>query len=246
MISAVIPAFNEEPVLESTTRALATVLARLSPEAWEVILVDDGSTDATGDVIRRLTREPGIHATRHPANRGKGAAVRTGVLLTRGDAVLVCDADGSTPPDTLEAFMTALHGGADIVIGDRWGPGAVLDRPQPRLRRFLGSGYGVLARTLSGVRTNDYNCGFKLFRGEVARGLLGDCLSERWTWDVEVLTLGARRGFAITSVPVRWSQGPRSTVRPLRDVRHSLQDLVSLGLRLGLHRSEPAGRHMPR
>lgn len=232
MISVVIPAANEEPVIERTTRALMPVLDHLAPGAWEVILVDDGSSDSTWSVIQRLAGEVGVRSARHTVNRGKGAAVRTGVQLTRGDAVLVCDADGSTPPATLEEFMRILQQGADIVIGDRWGPGAVLDRPQPRLRRALGGGYILLSRWLSGVRARDYNCGFKLFRGEVARTLLASCRSDRWTWDVEVLALAARRGLVLRSVPVCWSQGLRSQVRPLRDVWRSLRDMAALWLRL--------------
>ena len=228
MISAVVPCFNEASVLEGTTRDLTRVLDRLAPGAWEIILVDDGSTDATWDVVQGLARVGTIRTTRHARNRGKGAAVRTGVALSRGDAVLVCDADGSTPPDTLEEFVRALADGAAIVIGDRWSPGAVLDRPQPRLRRLLGGGYVLLSRALSGLRLRDFNCGFKLFRGDLARSLLGSSRSDRWTWDVEVLALAARRGLVPRPLPVRWSQGPRSAVHPLRDVARSLRDLAAL------------------
>jgi len=240
VISAVIPAYNEEPILEKTVCALLSVVDRLSPGAWEIILVDDGSVDATGDVIRRLAGKEGIRAARHPVNRGKGAAVRTGVQLSRGDCVLVCDADGSTPPAMLEEFLRILQQGADIVIGDRWSSGAAIDHPQPPLRRFLGSGYALLSRFISAVRVRDYNCGFKLFRGETARSLLAACRSERWTWDVEVLALAARRGASIRAVPVKWDQGPRSTVRPLRDIVRSLRDLVALWSRLRRHETGPA------
>lgn len=232
MISVVIPAFNEEAVLESTTLALMPVLERLAPGSWEIVLVDDGSSDATGEIIRRLAREGGIRAASHRVNRGKGAAVRTGVLLTRGDAVLVCDADGSTPPDTLTAFLGLLGEGVDIVVGDRWSPGATVAPPQPPLRRVLGSGYTLLARVLTGVRLKDFNCGFKLFRGEVARHLLGSCRSDRWAWDVEVISWATRQGLALRAMPVRWSQGPRSKVRPVRDVVRSLGELASLWRRL--------------
>ncbi|HEY5998002.1 MAG TPA: dolichyl-phosphate beta-glucosyltransferase [bacterium] len=241
-ISAVIPCFNEEAVLERTARALASVLERTFPRAWELILVDDGSLDATWEVAQRLAREPGIRATRHPANRGKGAAVRTGVLLTRGDPVLVCDADGSTPPAAIGDLLDALRRGADIAIGDRWGRGAALGTPQPPLRRFLGKGYALLSRRLTGVRVTDFNCGFKLFRGEVARALFAACRSERWTWDVEILAAAANRGLSIRAVPVSWSQGPRSTVHPVRDVLRSLRDLGGVWWRLRRPGAGPAGR----
>jgi glycosyltransferase involved in cell wall biosynthesis len=223
----VVPALNESPnIVPLVTR----ILAAFPQSEWdvEIVLVDDGSTDATGEVARRLALEEGIRALRHAANRGKGAAVRTGVLETRGDRVLVCDADGSTPPGMLPAFDRALRDGADVVVGDRRSPGARVGRPQRPLRRVLGSGYVLLARLVSGIPLRDYNCGFKLFRGGAARVLLGSCRSERWAWDVEVLAEAVRRGLTVRALPVEWSQGPTTQVRPLRDVFRSLGELASL------------------
>lgn len=236
MISVVIPAYNEELVLEESVRAVSSVLSELSPLDWEIILVDDGSLDRTAGVAGRLSEDPRFRFVRHEQNIGKGAAVRTGVLLTRGDAVLLCDADLSTPPQMLGPFLHALSDGADMVIGDRRSPGSTIERPQSFLRRILGVGYAALARQITGLTLRDFNCGFKLFRGEAARELFADCRTERWTWDVEIIALAAGRGLVIRSMPVTWRQGDRSAVRPVRAAFESFADLLRLRLRLRLRR----------
>src|SRR5258705_119659 len=112
MISVVIPVYNEAGCLPDHVDALRPLLQSLSPDDWEIVLVDDGSSDGTGDVIARLAQDPRVRGATHPRNLGKGAAVRTGVLASRGDAVLMCDADMSTPPATLGEFLAALRQGA--------------------------------------------------------------------------------------------------------------------------------------
>lgn len=232
MISAVIPAYNEEIALEGSVLAVARVLSELSPIAWEIVIVDDGSQDRTAQVAERLGRDPHFHLIRHEQNRGKGAAVRTGVLATHGDAVLLCDADLSTPPEMLSSFLHELSLGADIVVGDRRSSASRIERPQSLLRRILGGGYAALARQVAGLPLRDFNCGFKLFRGEAARDLFSNCRSERWTWDVEIIALARRNGLTVRSLPVIWRQGDRSAVRPFRDAVKSFADLARLWLRL--------------
>jgi dolichyl-phosphate beta-glucosyltransferase len=232
VISVVIPAYNEENVLEESARAMAMVLSRLSPREWEIVLVDDGSRDSSAQVAGRLSQDPNFKLIRHEQNRGKGAAVRTGMLRTRGDVVLVCDADMSTPPRMLELFLRELSQGADIVIGDRRSPGAGIERPQSLVRRILGGVYAALARQVTGICLRDFNCGFKLFRGDAGRSLLARCQSDRWTWDVEVIALAVSSGLTVRAVPVTWRQGDRSSVRPFRAAAESFADLARLWLRL--------------
>ncbi len=233
MISVVIPAYNEEIVLEESAWAVYKVLMQLSPLDWEIVLVDDGSPDRTAQVAARLAEEdPHFRLIRHEQNQGKGAAVRTGVLLTRGDMVLICDADISTPPEMLESFLHELSRGADIVIGDRRSPGANIQRHQSLLRRIMAECYAALARQVTGISLRDFNCGFKLFRGDAARTLLAQCQSERWTWDVEVIALAVRKGLTVRARPVTWRQGGHSSVRPFRAAVESLVDLALLWNRL--------------
>ncbi len=232
MISAVIPAYNEEDTLEAAARALAGVLSRLSPLEWEIIIVNDGSLDRSAEIADRLADDAHIRIVRHERNRGKGAAVRTGVLLTRGDVVLICDADMSTPPDTLGPFLAELSRGADLVTGDRRSRHSRIERPQSLLRRFMGGVYAALARWITGISLRDFNCGFKLIRGDAARSLLQRCRSDGWTWDVEVIALAARSGLTVRALPVTWRQGDRTSVRPFCGAVKSLVDLTALWFRL--------------
>jgi dolichyl-phosphate beta-glucosyltransferase len=232
LISVVIPAYNEDNVLEAAVRRVSTIVARLSQTEWEVIIVDDGSRDQTARIAAGLAQDQNILLFRHAYNQGKGAAVRTGVAQSRGDVVLICDADLSTPPELLDPFLQVLSQGADLVIGDRRSPGSSIERPQPLNRRIMGGVYAALARRVSGVILRDFNCGFKLFRGDAARFLLAQCRSDRWTWDVEVIALAVRAGLSVRAVPVTWRQGDRSAVRPLRAALESFADLARLRDRL--------------
>jgi len=232
LISAVIPAYNEEIVLEATVLSIANILSELSPKDWEIVLVDDGSLDNTAQVAERLARDTRIRYMRHEQNRGKGAALRTGVFSTQGDAVLLCDADLSTPPQMLKSFLPELANGADIIIGDRKSPESRIEQPQSLLRRVMGVGYAALARQVAGISLRDYNCGFKLLRGQAARDLFSECRSDRWTWDVEIIALAVRRGLTIRALPVTWRQGERSSVSPFRDAVKSFVDLARLWMRL--------------
>jgi dolichyl-phosphate beta-glucosyltransferase len=232
MISAIIPAFNEESALEEAVLTATAVLERLSPSGWEILVIDDGSQDRTAQVAQQLAKDPHIKLFRHDRNRGKGAAVRTGVLSSRGDAVLIMDADLSTHPETLEAFIPALMNGAELVTGDRRNPAARIERPQTILRQLMGGMYASLARRVTGSSLRDFNCGFKLMRGDVARALLAQCRSDRWVWDVEVIALALRQGFAVRAIPVTWRQGNRTSVNPFRAALVSFVELAKLWTQL--------------
>jgi dolichyl-phosphate beta-glucosyltransferase len=232
MISIVIPAFNEECTREATLFAISSVIAKLSPMEWEVLIVDDGSQDRTYQVGQKLTLNPHIRLYRHESNRGKGAAVRTGVLHTHGDAVLIMDADLSTHPGMLELFIPVLAGGADLVTGDRRNPETRIERPQTLQRRIMGGVYAAMARLVAGSSLRDFNCGFKLMRGDVARSLLAQCHSDRWVWDVEVIALALRQGLEVTAIPVTWRQGDRTSVDPFRASLTSFIELAKLWIHL--------------
>lgn len=237
MISVVIPVYNEAGCLQAHLDALRPVLEELAPGDWELLLVDDGSVDGTGAEIARLAAiDPRVRGLAHPANRGKGAAVRTGMLATRGDAVLFCDADMSTPPDTLREFVAALAAGADVVIGNRKSRAARIERWQPPLRVWLGLGFTRLANALTGLRVSDYTCGFKLFRGAPGREIFAETATPGWSFDVEILARAARRGLSVREIPVRWHHVDDTRVRIARDVLRSFAELLSIWRRLGRNR----------
>jgi len=231
-LSVVIPAHDEQGHLHPHLGALVPVLEALAPDRWEVIIVDDGSTDLTSAEIGGLADGTRVRALRFEQNRGKGAAVRAGVLASRGDAILICDADMATPPDELSRFLGELGRGADLVLGDRRSPLALIGRRQPWHRRWLGRGYAALARRVVRAPIRDFNCGFKLLRGTVARELFGRIQSQRWAFDVELIALALREGRVIRNLPVRWNQGPRSNVAVVRDIVFTFWDLMVLWWRL--------------
>jgi dolichyl-phosphate beta-glucosyltransferase len=228
-ISIVIPAYNEARRIGATLERVAQYLdARRAP--YEVLVVDDGSRDATRAVVAGIAgAHPQVRLIALPRNAGKGAAVRTGVLASRGRAVLFSDADLSTPIEELPRLEAELAAGADIAIGSRAVPGEV-ERHQPVLRRLQGRGFHLAVwalgfRVVSAVR--DTQCGFKLFRGAVARVLFRELTLTGFAFDVELLELAHRR-FALREVPVAWAHADGSKVRPGIDAARMLRDLVRI------------------
>lgn len=228
-LSIVVPAYNEAERIAPTLRAITDYLDR-GPSSYEVIVVDDGSRDSTREVVAELAQaHASVTLLALDKNRGKGAAVRAGVLASRGDEVLFSDADLSTPIAELPRLRAALADGADVAIGSR----ASADSNvvvQPLLRRIQGRVFHAAVRMLgfAAVTTlRDTQCGFKLFRRSVARALFQDLTISGFAFDVEVLELAHRR-FQIAEVPVAWTHASGSKVRPGIDALGMLADLVRL------------------
>lgn len=250
VLSIVIPAYNEATSLPPHLEILVPLLNSVIGDRWEVLVVDDGSTDQTVKVIESLGYGPRIRVLRSAENRGKGAALRRGVAESQGAMVLTCDADMSTPPEMLLPFLSALEQGADIVIGTRRSPEAKIARRQPWVRRFLGTGYLTLCRKLTGVRLSDFNCGFKLFRGETARELMAAARIDGWAIDMETLALAGRRHLTVRELPVSWSDSSRSAVRLARDVPATLREMFRIWCHLrrgtGFEAGQTPERHSAR
>ena len=233
-LSAVFPAFNEEARLEPPLREAAAYLAATGRRA-ELIAVDDGSRDGTSALVHRLTDEiPGLRLIRLPAHRGKGYAVRTGIVNARGRRVLMVDADGSTPFAELARLDAALDAGADVAIGSRAVRGAGVRVDARAYRRVIGRSFHLLVRTLAVRGIADTQCGFKLFRAEVAHELFSRTRRDGFSFDVEVLLMAQRRGYRIDEVPVNWSHRPGSRVNLVLDSLRMAADLFSI--RAGLVR----------
>ena len=221
----VIPAFNEGTRLGPT---LETVLGFLAarPGLAEVIVVDDGSADDTAAVAAAFAAR-GVRLVRLPENRGKGAALKAGVGASRGESVLVCDADLSTPIEEVERLAPRLAESA-IVIGSRGLAASEILVRQPRFREWMGRGFNRLLRAVGLAGFRDTQCGFKLLQGDRARELFADLRIERFAFDVELLWLARQRGLRISEVGVRWSHSPASRVHPLRDSLSMLRDVLAL------------------
>ena len=228
--SLVIPAYNERTRIEACLRSVADwVHKRPGGWDWEVLLVDDGSTDGTKGVARQIAGQIGLslEIIRYEKNRGKGFATRTGVLASSGNPVLVSDADLSTPLTEWVKLAERLptH---PIAIGSRALQEDLVRLKQPLYRRLLGKSGNLLVRLLAVPGVRDTQCGFKLFRGDVARDLFRDARIKGFASDIEILYLARRRGLAIAEVPVLWFNSPESKVSILRDTLPTLWDLLRL------------------
>ncbi len=231
-LSVVIPCFNEEHRLPPTVRAIRRYF-RLRRIEGELILVDDGSRDGTLSFMRaEAARQSDVSVVAVSPNRGKGRAVAEGVCVALGDQILISDADLSTPIEELPKLQAALGRGADVAIGSRAAPGA-REIDQPLHRQLMGKTFNRLVQTLLLPGFRDTQCGFKLFRGEVAHQLFAGLVTEGFAFDVEVLVRALDAGCTVEEVPVRWFNSAKSTVAPLRAPATMLRELVRLRVEYG-------------
>jgi dolichyl-phosphate beta-glucosyltransferase len=228
--SLVIPAYNERSRIEACVRGVSEWVRTLpGGQPWEVIVVDDGSTDGTAERARAIAKETGLDLSvlSYGENRGKGTAIRTGVLASSGDSVLISDTDLSTPLTEWEKLALRLptH---PVVIGSRALEEELVRKRQARHRVLLGRAGNRLIQLLAVPGIRDTQCGFKLFRGDVARDLFRQARIERFAWDVEILYLARRHGIPIAEVPVLWFNSPESKVRVVRDALQTLWDVLRI------------------
>jgi len=228
--SLIIPAYNEDRRIEHCVREVANwVRGRPGGLDWEVILVDDGSTDGTAKKAAELaSREKlALRVVSYSPNRGKGAAIREGVLASSGDPLLISDTDLSTPLTewTKLADELAAH---PIAIGSRALQDDLVRKKQAPHRIRLGKAGNGIIRLFAVRGISDTQCGFKLFRGDAARALFRDARIDRFAWDVEILHLAQKRGLAIAEVPVLWFNSPESKVRVVRDALQTLWDVLRI------------------
>lgn len=201
-LSVVIPVFNEEERIINTISLLSRYLDQ-HHRAYEVIISDDGSHDGGPRLVeKRFAGSQEVRLIRDHRNRGKGAAVRRGVLAARGDAVVFTDADLSYPVETIGHCVEALQD-YDVAVGSRNLPGSAIDVEPPLLRRFTGAAFKTLVRHLFLPGFTDTQCGFKGFRSEAAKRVFSASAANGFAFDVEILALARLYGYSITELPVR-------------------------------------------
>ena len=242
-LSIVIPAYNEAQRLPPTLEKLHAFL-QTQPLRYEIVVVDDGSKDDTIAVTEAMMATiPGLRVVRQIPNRGKGAAVRRGMLEARGQIRVMCDADGSMPASELPKLLAPIiNCKAEIAIGSRYAEGAKTDVKQP-FYRVLWSRLcnRVIQKSLvPGVR--DTQCGFKAFTAEAARDLFRYARIDGWAFDLEILALARRRGIGIAEVGVEWKDDGRSRVNPLKDMWKVIKEAMTIrkNLRRGVYNQLPA------
>jgi dolichyl-phosphate beta-glucosyltransferase len=213
-ISVVIPAYNEASRLPPTLRRLRDYLTT-RPGTYEVLVVDDGSSDGTAEAARQVEC-PCLEVLRTEANHGKGHAVRLGMLRARGERILMTDADLSTPIEDLDRLLRSLADGFDVAIGSRALPGADVQVHQPWYRENAGRVFNLLVRLLVLPGLLDTQCGFKVWNAGAAREAFGAGRLDGFCFDVEALYLARKRGRRIVEVPVTWRNDVASRVGALR------------------------------
>ena len=236
-LSLIVPAYNEAARIDVTIREAVAWLSA-QPFAAELIVVDDGSDDATADLAERALSALGCGRVLRIDHGGKAAAVRVGMLAATCDQIAFTDADLATPLSYLTELRAALAAGCDVAIGSREGAGA-RRIGEPIYRHLMGRIFNWLVRLLLIPDVHDTQCGFKLFRAEVARELLlrsrlyrdaGQSVTgPRVTaFDVELLTIARLNQYRICPVPVVWRYGEGSKVRPARDTWHNVRDVLDV------------------
>src|SRR6266576_3290333 len=234
-ISVAIPAFNEAVRIGDTVAVTIAYLEKESPTS-EVIVVNDGSTDSTGEVIRRVAAAPSSVAIRlleNFPNRGKGAAVRTGLSSATKPIGVFFDADLSTPIDELPKIVEPIaRGEVDIAFGSRALDRKLIGNRQPWRREQGGRVFNLLVRVATGLPFWVTQCGFNGFRMEAGRPIIEAAKIDGFAFDVELLYLAQRAGLRIREIPVRWNHAEGSKVSFFRDSLRMLREVIALRTRL--------------
>lgn len=229
ILSIVVPAFNEEKRLGNTLkRMLAYMDSRNVP--YEILVVDDGSDDRTVEMVQHIAAcRPQVRLLAYQPNRGKGYAVRYGVLRAQGERILFSDADLATPIEEIEKLLAKLDEGYDVAIGSRDMPGSELVKQQSFLRENGGKLCNKMIQVMAVPGIHDTQCGFKLFTRGAAHSIFSRCQIDHFAFDVEVLYLAQRTfGFRVAEVPVRWAHQEGSKVRIVRDAWRMLKTLLRI------------------
>ena len=228
MLSVVIPCFNEEQRLPRTIEQIEAYLdGRKTP--YELILVDDGSSDETRRVMEAAAqRHPGVRIELLPHNRGKGRALAVGVKAASGDEILVTDADLSTPIQELDKLQAALQSGAGIAIASRALRGSRVEVSQPIYRVLMGKGFNLIVQAVLLPGIWDTQCGFKLFRADVAHRVFANLITDGFGYDPEVLYRARKQGVRITEVPVVWRNSAPTKVSAVRSSLDMLKHVIRL------------------
>jgi dolichyl-phosphate beta-glucosyltransferase len=225
MLSVIIPAYNEEDRIPDTLKKLSSITRRLGIPA-EIIVVNDGSTDATAVRVSELEQSLGIKQLILQKNSGKGAAIRQGIRKTNGDMILIMDADGSS---AMSDIPTLLNAGAlaDIIVASRYSKGSIILNPPPFTRKLLTAASRV-GNQMLGLDVRDSRCGFKLIKKDAACALVEVLSVNRFGFDIELLYAAKKMGFTVHEVPITWSYSDGSKVMVFRDSTKAVLEIIQI------------------
>jgi glycosyltransferase involved in cell wall biosynthesis len=235
-LSVVIPAYNEERRLGATLDQICGFLCG-QPWHWEVRVVDDGSQDRTAAIVEAAAaREPRVRVQREP-HRGKGGAVKAGLLTAEGQYRFICDADLSMPIAEIRRFLPPALTGFAVAIGSREGV-AARRIGEPMHRHLMGRMFNLGVRWLTLPGIQDSQCGFKMFTADAVRAIFPQVTVDGWAFDVEVLTIARVRGLRVVEVPIEWHYRRESQINMVRDGFAMLREVLRIRARAmrGLYR----------
>jgi dolichyl-phosphate beta-glucosyltransferase len=239
-LSVVVPAYNEESRIRPSLERIADYYGA-QEYGWDITVVSDGSKDATNQMVEGFCIEhPGFRLIAYSPNRGKGYAVRKGMLEAQGEWILFMDADLATPLEETEKLLKHMQDGADVAIGSRPLQESKLEVRQPWFREFLGRCFNKAVQTLAIKGIDDTQCGFKMFTRSAAQDIFNRCKLDGFSFDFEALMIARDLGYRIDEVPIRWAHQEGSKVVLMRDGPRMLRDLVKLRLKGKKSRLEKA------
>ena len=228
MLSIVVPCYNEEQRLPRTIEQIERYLEGKHLE-YELIVVDDGSADGTRMIMDAAAeRNPSVRVEALAHNRGKGRALATGVGVARGDEILLTDADLSTPIEELEKLQAAIDSGAGVAIGSRAVRGSRVEVSQPIYRVLMGKAFNLIVQAVLLPGIWDTQCGFKLFRADVAHRVFAGLVTDGFGYDPEVLFRARTQGVSIAEVPVVWRNSAPTKVSPIRSSFDMLRHVIRI------------------
>lgn len=228
-LSIIVPAYNEEKRLPATLDRVREYLSSQQDQSWECVVVDDGSKDGTADLVTRTSvQEPRVRLVKNPGNRGKGYAVRNGMMSAVGSWRLFSDADLSAPIEELPKLQAAaVQNGAVIALGSRALDRSLVSVHQSAFREYSGRFFNLTMRTLTGLPFLDTQCGFKLYRADAAEKVFARQIEDGFSFDVEDLVIAQRLGLKMVEVPVRWANVEGTKVSAWSGAK-SFLDLLSI------------------
>jgi dolichyl-phosphate beta-glucosyltransferase len=227
-VSLIIPVYNEESRIGKSLERIMSFFDS-EPYVSEVVIVDDGSTDRTVELIREgYGNHRGVRIYQQARNLGKGEAVKQGMLLGSGEYLFFSDADLSVPIETLSLFLSYLEKGFPVAIGSRQKPDSVIEIHQPAYREIMGKIYTKLTNLILGLQLSDFTCGFKGFTMGAAKEIFVLQRVQNWSFDAEILYLARLKGYGIMEIPVRWRNDQATKVRLWRDIIASFFGLIEI------------------
>jgi glycosyltransferase involved in cell wall biosynthesis len=229
-ILIVIPAYNEEKILEKNILRLRNFLVKNIKDKWEIVIAENGSTDKTLEIAKNLSQKYSDICYFHLTERGRGRALKKALSQSSAEILTYMDVDLSTDLKFFPQLIKFIKEGNDIVIGSRLIRGAEVKRSL--LREILSRNYNLLIRFLFNTKIKDMQCGFKAINQKVKKNILPEVKDNEWFFDTELLILAERRGYKIKEIPVRWIEEKESKVLLLRTILSYLTSALTLKIRL--------------